>query len=37
VRALLYDYHFTDMTEWEETGAWWTRKYLGPFSPPVSK
>ena len=23
--------------EWEETGAWWTRKYLGPFSPPVSK
>jgi hypothetical protein len=37
VRALLYDYQFTDMTEREETGAWWTRKYLGPFSPPVSK
>jgi hypothetical protein len=37
VRALLYDYRFTGLTEWEETGAWWTRRYLGPFSPVVSR
>ncbi len=37
VRAVLYDYRFTGMTEWQETGAWWTRRYLGPYSPVVSR
>jgi hypothetical protein len=37
VRALLYDYRFTDMHAYRETGAWWTRHYVGPFSPPVAR
>jgi hypothetical protein len=37
VRALLYDYRFTGLAEWEETGAWWTRRYLGAFSPVISR
>jgi lipase maturation factor 1 len=37
VRAQLYDYRFTSFAEWEETGAWWKRKYIGPYSPPISK
>ncbi|MFN2425339.1 MAG: lipase maturation factor family protein [Candidatus Binatia bacterium] len=37
VRAMLYDYEFTDLAEWQETGAWWKRRLIGPFSPPLSR
>jgi hypothetical protein len=32
VRALLYDYNYTDSNEKSE-GAWWKRKMLGPYFP----
>lgn len=37
IRALLYDYHFTSNEERRKTGAWWKRKYLGIYLPPISK
>lgn len=37
IRAVLYEYRFTDWTTHEETGAWWTRRRLGPFSPTLSR
>lgn len=37
VRAMLYDYRFTDISTWQESGAWWTRRLIGPFSPPLSR
>lgn len=37
IRALLYDYHFTDNKRRKETGEWWQRKYIGLYLPPVSK
>jgi hypothetical protein len=36
VRAVLYDYHFTTPTEHRATGSWWTRTYVGPYSPVLS-
>jgi hypothetical protein len=36
VRARLYRYRFTTYRERKETGAWWFRRYLGDFLPPVS-
>jgi hypothetical protein len=36
VRAMLYEYEFTDRATWGETGAWWKRRLVGPFSPPLS-
>ncbi len=33
VRAVLYDYRFTDRATREETGAWWRRKPLGLYCP----
>ncbi|HTH63151.1 MAG TPA: lipase maturation factor family protein [Gemmatimonadales bacterium] len=36
VRAVLYDYHFTTEAERRATGAWWTRTYVGPYSPVLS-
>ncbi|HWP37453.1 MAG TPA: lipase maturation factor family protein [Gemmatimonadales bacterium] len=36
VRALLYDYRFTTPAERRRTGAWWTRRLLGPYSPVLS-
>jgi hypothetical protein len=36
VRAVLYDYHFTTTAERRATGAWWTRTYVGPYSPVLS-
>ena len=33
VREQLYDYRFTNSGERRATGAWWTRRYLGPYSP----
>lgn len=36
VRALLYEYHFTDRATRRATGAWWRREYKGVFVPPIS-
>ncbi|HKD18893.1 MAG TPA: lipase maturation factor family protein [Thermoanaerobaculia bacterium] len=33
VRAVLYDYRFTDAAERRRTGAWWRRRELGLFCP----
>jgi hypothetical protein len=33
VRAVLYDYRFTDRATRKETGAWWQRKPLGLYCP----
>ncbi len=33
VRALLYDYRFTDRKERGESGNWWRRRLLGAYSP----
>lgn len=33
IRCEFYEYHFTKD---HRDGAWWTRKYLGPWLPPVS-
>jgi hypothetical protein len=36
VRALFYLYRYTDMTEKQRTGAWWTRRLIDVYLPPVS-
>jgi predicted DCC family thiol-disulfide oxidoreductase YuxK len=36
VRAVVYDYHFSDSTTLRITGAWWTRRPLGVYFPAVS-
>jgi hypothetical protein len=36
VRAVLYDYHFTDPATRRQTGDWWTRKCLGYYCPSVT-
>ncbi|MDH3403278.1 MAG: lipase maturation factor family protein [Acidobacteriota bacterium] len=36
IRAVLYDYRFTTPAERRESGAWWTRTRLGPYSPLLS-
>ena len=33
VRALLYDYHFTDPASRARTGSWWQRERLGLYAP----
>jgi hypothetical protein len=35
VRALLYDYRFTDYATRASTGQWWSRKLLSPYLPPL--
>ena len=35
VRALLYDYRFTDRATRASTGRWWSRQMLGPYLPPL--
>ena len=37
VRALLYEYEFTDWGTHRETGAWWKRRLVGPYSPPLGR
>ena len=37
IRAVLYDYHFTNMAERARTGAWWRREVVGEYLPVVSK
>lgn len=36
LRAQFYEYRFTDWSTRQETGAWWTRKPLGLWSPVMS-
>ncbi len=33
VRAMLYQYQFTTPEERKQTGAWWKRELLGPYTP----
>jgi predicted DCC family thiol-disulfide oxidoreductase YuxK len=37
VRAMLYDYHFTDRATRRATGAWWRREALGLYCPVISR
>jgi hypothetical protein len=36
LRALLYEYHFTTPEERRQTGAWWKRRQIGTYLPPLS-
>ncbi len=36
LRAVVYDYHFSDPRTRASTGAWWRREYLGTYFPAVS-
>ncbi|MCY1021226.1 lipase maturation factor family protein [Pyxidicoccus sp. MSG2] len=36
VRTVVYDYRFTDLATWRSTGAWWTRRAVGPYCPPLT-
>jgi hypothetical protein len=36
VRAVLYDYRFTDLATVRREGAWWRREPRGVYAPPVS-
>ena len=36
IRAVIYDYHFSDSRTRRSTGAVWTRRYLGEYFPAVS-
>jgi hypothetical protein len=36
IRALLYEYRFTDVEERRATGAYWRREYKGIYLPPIS-
>jgi hypothetical protein len=36
LRALLYEYRYTTPAEKRATGAWWVRRELGEYLPPVS-
>jgi lipase maturation factor 1 len=37
VRALLYDYTFTDLGALRSTGRWWKRRLLGTYVPPITR
>jgi hypothetical protein len=36
VRAIVYEYSFTDAATRARTGEWWQRKPLGVYLPPIS-
>jgi predicted DCC family thiol-disulfide oxidoreductase YuxK len=36
IRAVTYDYHFSDVATRRSTGAWWTRQSAGQYFPSVS-
>ncbi len=36
IRAMLYDYRFTNFAEKRATGNWWKRELKGMYFPPVS-
>lgn len=35
LRAMLYEYHFTSLSDHRKTRAWWRRTLLGVYCPPV--
>jgi lipase maturation factor 1 len=37
VRAVIYQYWFTDMKTKRETGLWWRRELLGEYAPPLER
>ena len=36
IRAVVYDYHFTDSATRRAIGAWWRREWKGPYCPVLS-
>ena len=36
IRAMAYDYHFTDFAARRQTGAWWRRQEIGEYLPAFS-
>jgi amino acid transporter len=36
IRAVVYDYRFTDFAERRRTGTWWRREQKGVYLPPIS-
>ncbi|MFY9458107.1 MAG: lipase maturation factor family protein [Candidatus Spechtbacterales bacterium] len=36
IRAVVYNYHFTNFAERKETGNWWKREYKGAYLSPVA-
>ena len=36
IRAVVYDYHFTDFAMRRKTGAWWRREPKGDYLPAIS-
>jgi len=36
IRAIVYEYHFTDFATRRKTGAWWRREYQGSYMPVMS-
>jgi hypothetical protein len=36
IRAVVYDYHFTTLSERHKTGAWWRRELKGIYLPEIS-
>ena len=36
IRAVLYEYRFTDFATRRKTGAWWRREKIGDYLPPIS-
>jgi hypothetical protein len=36
IRALFYHYRYTDWREKKETGAWWERRLIATYLPPIS-
>jgi hypothetical protein len=37
IRALLYEYHFTDLATRRRTGAWWRRELKGLYLPVITR
>jgi hypothetical protein len=36
MRAMAYQYHFTDFKTWRQSGNWWRRELKGIYLPPIS-
>ena len=36
IRAVVYEYHFTDLATRRKTGAWWRREFKGGYLPVIS-
>jgi hypothetical protein len=36
IRAMVYQYRFTNFDERRQTGNWWKRQSLGTYFPPIS-